>query len=191
VIDHSFQMLAGHEEADVLLSINLGGVTLDSPDFPDQIVVLQERYGISPSRICFEVTESVAINHLTRAVESMRMLRELGYRFALDDFGSGVASFGYLQQLPVDFVKLDGRFVKHLLDDPANGIIVASLAKLARQRGIICIAEWVETAETLDELRAHGVDVVQGFHLHQPEPLEDSLAQSAHHIATTTTPRTP
>lgn len=189
VIEHSFQMLAEHKEADVLLSINLGGLTLDSPDFPDQIVVLQEHYGISPSRICFEVTESVAINHLTRAVESMRMLRELGYRFALDDFGSGVASFGYLQQLPVDFVKLDGRFVKHLLDDPANGIIVESLAKLARQRGIVCIAEWVESAATLDELRTHGVEVVQGYHLHRPEPLKDLLVQDAETRITTTPPR--
>jgi EAL domain-containing protein (putative c-di-GMP-specific phosphodiesterase class I) len=121
--------------------------------------------------VCFEVTENVALEHLTRAVETMHKLSEDGYRFALDDFGSGVASFGYLQKLPVQYVKIDGQFVQNFAEDPVNPLVVRTLSELARMRNIQCIAECVENETTKNQLAKLGVDLGQGFFLHRPEPL--------------------
>jgi diguanylate cyclase (GGDEF)-like protein/PAS domain S-box-containing protein len=169
VIEQACQHLWAQPNARLVLSINLTGATLDDPGFYDFVLGLQSHYGVDPKQICFEITETVAINRLTRAVETMRKLAEHGYRFALDDFGSGVASFGYLAQLPVQYVKVDGRFVQGLSADPANAIIVETLAKLAHMRGISCIAEWVESGAVIDQLKRVGVEFAQGYFLHRPE----------------------
>lgn len=177
VVEQAFRFLRrqDQESSDLHLSINLTGTTLDDESFFGFVKDLQERYGVDPRRIVFEVTESVAINRLTRAVDYMQRMGTLGYRFALDDFGAGVASFGYLQELPVDFVKLDGRFVRDLARNPASEVIIDALARLAHYRGIECIAEWVEDAESLDMLQRLGVELAQGFYLHRPQPLEQLL----------------
>jgi EAL domain-containing protein (putative c-di-GMP-specific phosphodiesterase class I) len=101
----------------------------------------------------------------------MHKLSEDGYRFALDDFGSGVASFGYLQKLPVQYVKIDGQFVQNFAEDPVNPLVVRTLSELARMRNIQCIAECVENETTKNQLAKLGVDLGQGFFLHRPEPL--------------------
>jgi EAL domain-containing protein (putative c-di-GMP-specific phosphodiesterase class I) len=117
------------------------------------------------------VTEGVVIHRLRQAVQAMRDLRARGFDLALDDFGAGVASFAYLQELPVTYVKIDGRIVQQLRSDPASEVIIGSLVKLARLREIECIAEWVEDAETIDRLRALGVRYAQGFFIDSPSPL--------------------
>jgi EAL domain-containing protein (putative c-di-GMP-specific phosphodiesterase class I) len=170
VMEQSFRYLAATVRP-MRLSINLSGLTLNEPRFFDDVVALQERYGIDSADICFEVTESVAIERLTRAVAMMNRLVEAGFSFSLDDFGNGVASFGYLQELPVDFVKIDGRFIRDIQDDPANAVIVESLVKLADVKHIGCIGEWIETREVLEQVKALGVGYGQGYYLHLPEPL--------------------
>lgn len=154
------------------LSVNVSGATLDTPGFTETIAALPSRYGFAASQMCLEVTESVAIDRLTRAVAGMQELREQGFGIALDDFGSGVASFGYLRELPVSLVKLDGRFVRDIGRDPAAELVIESLVRVAALRGIHCVAEWVEARNVLERLRALGVRYAQGHLLHRPQPLE-------------------
>ncbi|MFI4967570.1 MAG: EAL domain-containing protein [Gammaproteobacteria bacterium] len=171
VLEQSFKFLSDKAGFGIRLSINLDPRTLDGPDFYRQVLEHKARHNVPAESVCFEVTENVALEHLTRAVDTMHKLTETGFRFALDDFGSGVASFGYLQQLPVQYVKIDGRFVQNYADDPVNPLVVRTLAELARMRNIQCIAECVENEPTRRELAKLGVDYGQGFFLHKPEPL--------------------
>lgn len=158
--------------------INLSGVTLGSAAFPDFVERMLAAYPrIDPSRICFEVTETAAISCLRRTAAAMETLSARGFRFALDDFGSGMASFAYLQQLPVQFVKIDGAFVKAVHDNAASAIIVESVARLARCMNIATIAESIESRELLQSLRPLGIDFGQGYALHRPEPLEAAVGR--------------
>ena len=171
VLDQSFKFLSDKAQHGIRLSINLDTRTLDNPDFHKQVLEHKARYKVPAASVCFEVLENVALEHLTSAVETMHRLSEVGFRFALDDFGSGVASFGYLQELPVHYVKIDGRFVQNFSADPANPLIIRTLTDLARMRNIQCIAECVENEPTMLELAKLNVDFGQGFFLHTPEPL--------------------
>ncbi len=171
VLDQSFRFLAKKSGYGIRLSINLDPRTLDGPDFHRQVLEHKARYQVPAECVCFEVTENVALENLTRAVDTMHKLTADGFRFALDDFGTGVSSFGYLQQLPVQYVKIDGRFVQGYAEDPVNPLVVRTLSELARMRKIQCIAECVENESTKNALAKLGVDFGQGFFLHKPEPL--------------------
>lgn len=158
-----------------LLSINLSGTTLDDATFHEFVVGLRDKYQIELGQLCFEITEKATIGRLTGARDTMLKLSALGLKFALDDFGSGVASFGYLEELPVHYVKIDGRFVKELDTHAHNPIIVEALARIAKLRNLVCVAEWVETAEVSERLLALGIEWAQGFYLHRPEPMHNLL----------------
>ncbi|MBW3567242.1 MAG: EAL domain-containing protein [Proteobacteria bacterium] len=172
VLEHAAGYLGAHPDSSLSLSVNISGATLDTPGIVEMIATLPLRYGFASNRLCLEVTESVAIDNLTRAVAGMQQLRDQGFAIALDDFGSGVASFGYLRELPVSLVKLDGRFVRDIGHDPAAELVIDSLVRVAALRGIRCVAEWVEEAHALERLRELGVHYAQGYFLHRPQPLE-------------------
>lgn len=182
VMTECFRTIAARPSDDFRLSINLAPATLDRPRFLESVEHLSSEFGVDPARICFEVTEKIAIRDMEGAVKTLRRLSDLGFQFALDDFGSGVASFGYLSQLPVDYVKIDGQFVRSLQDDRASWIIVSALKELAALRGIQCVAEWVESAATMDALDRIGVEYAQGYHVHVPEALEPLLTAAYGHI---------
>ncbi|HWW60309.1 MAG TPA: bifunctional diguanylate cyclase/phosphodiesterase, partial [Thermoanaerobaculia bacterium] len=171
VIEQTCRHLAATGDRALKLSVNVSGSTLNDPRFYGDVVAIQEKYGIDPRQLCLEVTEGVMIHRLRQAVDAMRALRARGFELALDDFGAGVASFAYLQELPVTYVKIDGRIVQDLPNDPASEVIVGSLVRLAGLRDIECIAEWVENEETIERLRALGVRYAQGYFLDMPEPL--------------------
>jgi diguanylate cyclase (GGDEF)-like protein len=173
VIEHACEHLASLGDPELKLSVNVSGSTLNARAFFDTVVALPKKYGIEPRQLCLEVTEGVMIHRLRQAVEAMKDLRARGFDLALDDFGAGVASFAYLHELPVTYVKIDGRIVRDLLTDPASEVIIGSLVKLARLRGIDCVAEWVESAEVLTRLRTLGVRYAQGYFLDEPSPLTD------------------
>lgn len=154
-----------------LVNINLSGQSLGQPGFMDDLVKQLARTGVDPRRICLEITETAVIRNLSHARLFMRALRGRGCRFALDDFGSGLSSFGYLRKLPVDYVKIDGQFVRNMVRDSVDRSMVESIHNVAQVMGLRTIAEFVEDDATLRALRALGVTYGQGFGLHRPEPV--------------------
>jgi diguanylate cyclase (GGDEF)-like protein len=153
--------------------INLSGITLSAQGFLGFIEGALAAYpAVRSSRICFEVTETAALSNIHRTAEAMRRLIDMGFRFALDDFGSGMASFTYLRHLPVQFVKIDGEFIRAVHSQPANAIIVEAIARVAHTMDMRTIAESVEDEEMIPHLRSLGLDYAQGFALHHPEPIE-------------------
>ncbi|HEV2212757.1 MAG TPA: EAL domain-containing protein, partial [Gammaproteobacteria bacterium] len=172
VCGEAAKMLARTGALGLRLSVNVSAATLESEGFTAYLAALPAGHGFAAERMVLEITEAVAVQNLTRAVASLTALRSQGFGIALDDFGAGVASFGYLSELPVTLVKLDGRFVRDLAKDPAAEVVIGALAKLAKLRGIPCIAEWVEDKALLPRLAALGVDYAQGYAIHRPEPLE-------------------
>ncbi|MCZ6576341.1 MAG: EAL domain-containing protein, partial [Gammaproteobacteria bacterium] len=124
---------------------------------------------LSEAKICFEITETAAIANLENATKFMKTLKERGCRFALDDFGSGLSSFAYLRNLPVDFLKIDGVFVKDIVDDPIALAMVKSINEIGQVMGKKTIAEFVENEPILEKLREIGVDYAQGYGVGRPQ----------------------
>lgn len=151
------------------VAINLSGATLNDPSFAQFIREELTILAVPTQLVCFEITETTAISSLDKAVEFMQEMSQLGFRFALDDFGSGVSSFGYLKQLPVNYLKLDGSFVKDMVIDPIDHAIVEAVTQIGHVMKLKTIAEWVENEATLLALKAIGVDFAQGFGISKPE----------------------
>ena len=151
-------------------SINLSGASLGEDDFLDFVRSQFETFGVPPAAVCFEITETAAIASFARATHFIQELKRLGCGFALDDFGSGFSSFGYLKHLPVDYLKIDGVFVRDIAGDPVDRAMVEAINKVGQIMGIATIAESVETDETLAILQAIGVDYAQGFRISRPKP---------------------
>jgi diguanylate cyclase (GGDEF)-like protein/PAS domain S-box-containing protein len=150
-------------------AINLSGASIEDEGLADFILDTIAEYSIPAKRICLEITETVAVRNLLRVVGVMERLRAAGCRIALDDFGAGMSSFGYLKNLPVDVIKIDGSFVRDLGSDPMSRAIVNAVAQIGHQRGLKVVAEWVDSEHTLVVLRELGVDYGQGFVLHRPQ----------------------
>ena len=154
-----------------MCSINLSGHSVGDSKFLQFVLDAVNASGVSPEKICFEITETVAVVNLTLATHFIRTLKNIGCRFALDDFGSGMSSFLYLKNLPVDFLKIDGGFVKDIVDDPMGFALVKSINDIGHVMGMRTIAEFVENEEVLFKLKGMGVDYVQGYHVGKPEIL--------------------
>ena len=137
----------------------------------EEIKGLIDASGVAADRLCFEVTESAAIANLSAALRLMEGLREIGCQFALDDFGTGMSSLTYLRQLPIDYVKIDGKFVRDILDDAVDYAIVQAVYDVTKQLGIRTVAEHVEAQPVLDCLYDIGIDYAQGYHTGRPAPL--------------------
>jgi EAL domain-containing protein (putative c-di-GMP-specific phosphodiesterase class I) len=131
-------------------------------------------------KLCFEITESESINNIDSSIEFIEKMREIGIRFSLDDFGTGVSSFHYLKKLPVDYIKIDGLFVENMNKDPVDFATVRSIQDVAKLLGKQTIAEFVEDAEVEGQLRDLGVDFMQGFLRHRPMPLENVFSVPGH-----------
>ena len=168
VIRTAFRLLADRRaagDASALsgtYAINLSGASIGDDQFLDYVRESFARFRIPHRAICFEITETTAVTSLSKAAEFIGAMREPGCRFALDDFGVGVSSFTYLKQLPVDYIKIDGSFVRNMLHDPVDAAMVEAIHRIGRVMGKQTIAESVETAATLEALRSVGVDFAQG-----------------------------
>ncbi|MHB1677910.1 MAG: EAL domain-containing protein [Sulfuriferula sp.] len=152
-------------------SINLSGATLGDETVLQFIQEVGKQFAIDYREICFEITETVAIINLSKATAFIKDLKKLGCRFSLDDFGSGLSSFGYLKNLPVDFIKIDGSFVKDMASDPIDRAMVEAINQIGHVMHIQTIAEWVENKATLVLLREIGIDYAQGYHIGKPVPV--------------------
>jgi diguanylate cyclase (GGDEF)-like protein/PAS domain S-box-containing protein len=177
VIETAFRWLVS--EADerarlAMCSINLSGQSLGDDKFLPFVIDQFHRSGLDATKICFEITETAAIANFSQANRFIQALKELGCKFALDDFGTGLSSFGYLKHFPVDFLKIDGSFVKGLLHDPIDREMVRSINEIGHLTGKKTIAEWAENAEIIELLRSLGVDYAQGYGVAQPQRIERS-----------------
>jgi diguanylate cyclase (GGDEF)-like protein/PAS domain S-box-containing protein len=175
---HEFSSHAHNADASIapMFSINLSGQSLCDDNFLDFVTGLFDYYHIDPQRICFEITETAAIANLARAKTFIQTLKAMGCKFALDDFGSGLSSFGYLKSLPVDYLKIAGNFVQDILRDPVDHAMVDAINQIGHIMGLITIAESVESAEILQKIRESGIDYGQGYWIGEPRPFADVLA---------------
>ncbi|AOU99068.1 hypothetical protein BI364_14965 [Acidihalobacter yilgarnensis] len=155
-------------------SINLSGQSLGDASLADFIIERIEATGVNPASLCFEITETAAITNLSHARLFIHTLKARGVRFSLDDFGSGMSSFAYLKDLPVDYIKIDGCFIRDLLDDNLDHAIVTSICDIGRVLGIKTVAEYVETESVIERLREIGIDYAQGFWIGKPQPIPDA-----------------
>jgi EAL domain-containing protein (putative c-di-GMP-specific phosphodiesterase class I) len=165
-------MLENCEECSMpLCCVNLSGASLNDEYFPVFLRDQLSLYQIPPQSLCFEITETVAINNLEKVSALITELKALGFRFSLDDFGSGMSSFSYLKSLPVDFLKIDGSLVKNMDHDKTDFCMVEAINKIAQEMGIKTIAEFVGNHGVIEKLQSIGVDFAQGYSIHQPEHL--------------------
>lgn len=155
-------------------SVNISGTSLSSDGFVDFIRDQAARHEIVPESFCFEITETAAIANIERASNFLWGLRMDGFHFALDDFGIGMSSFSYLKGLPVDYVKIDGEFIKNILDEKVSLAMTEAITKVVGVMGIQVVAEYVESIAILDKLREIGVDYAQGYGVSKPIMLEGS-----------------
>lgn len=175
VVQHVFEFLHTSKLGYYTLGtyfVNLSGSTLSDPAFFDDIKRLQKEFRVHPQRICFEITETAAIDNLVDAVEFIEEIREQGFKFALDDFGVGLSSFSYLKTIPVDFLKIDGSFVLNMIDNSIDRGIVSSCNQIAKAAGLETIAEFVENEAIRAALAQIGVDFAQGYGIAKPAPLD-------------------
>ena len=160
---------------DISITLNLSGQSLTDKNLAEFVHEQLQRSGVAPEKICFELTETAAISNLDNADYFIRSAKKLGCKFALDDFGSGLSSFAYIKHFPVDYLKIDGSFVRDIIHDPTDKVMVSAINQMAHVLGMKTIAEFVENDEILRELQVIGVDMVQGFGIGRPEPFVSRL----------------
>ncbi len=179
VIRSAFRWLvseADERERLALCSINLSGQSLGDEKFLPFVVDQFQMSGIDATKICFEITETAAIASYSQANRFINALKELGCKFALDDFGTGLSSFGYLKHFPVDFLKIDGSFVKEILHDPIDREMVRSINEIGHLTGKQTIAEFAENEEIITMLRGMGIDYAQGYGVSEPKRVTRAVA---------------
>ncbi len=175
VISNSLKLLGAQcsSDCDWVCTINLSGQSLCDDTFLSFVTRQVELSGVNADRLCFEITETAAVANLAKASHFIKVLKEMGCRFALDDFGSGLSSFAYLKNLKVDYLKIDGSFVKDMMTDPIDHALVEAINQIGHVIGIQTIAEFVENADILEAVRRLGVDYAQGYGVAKPLPLEE------------------
>jgi diguanylate cyclase (GGDEF)-like protein/PAS domain S-box-containing protein len=186
VIENIFDLLLEHPELSNQLdfiSINLSGQSLADEDFHVFIIKKIMDTMVPPEKICFEITETAAISNLNIANQFILKMKVLGCLFALDDFGSGLSSFAYLKNLPVDYLKIDGMFVKDIFDDPIDHAMVKSINEIGHVMGMKTIAEFVESDEIKGMLREIGVNYAQGYGIGRPKPLDELFFGNSNNIS--------
>jgi len=174
VVSNTLQFFKIINNQDIgVIAINLSAQSLSDDGFLDFITSEINKNNINPNQLCFEITETSAIINLSRAMDFISALKNIGCKFALDDFGSGLSSFAYLKNLPVDYLKIDGGFIRDILDDPMDLAFVESINQIGHVMGIKTIAEFVENDQIFSLLKKIGIDYAQGYGLSQPLPLSD------------------
>jgi PAS domain S-box-containing protein len=171
VIERAMQLAA--ERTDLCLQINLSGRSMGDPRLIVEVEALIERYAVNPEQLTFEITETALIGNLSEARHFADRIRDLGCQLALDDFGSGYASFRYLRLFPIDLVKIDGEYVVDLVRNPEDQVLVRALVQVCQAYGIHTVAEYVQDEATMRMLREFGVDFVQGYLIGRPSPVEE------------------
>lgn len=177
VIASVIAIIRAHPASRTIYSVNVSGQSLGDASLNEQIVDRIRASGINPALLCFEITETAAIGNMENAKRFMNALKTMGCSIALDDFGSGLSSFGYLKNLPIDYIKIDGVFVKQISEDPTSYVMVNAIHGVAQSLGLRTIAEYVGSEDTVQKLKEIGVDFGQGFHFDEPAPLTAEMIE--------------
>ncbi|MEE9318952.1 MAG: EAL domain-containing protein [Granulosicoccus sp.] len=180
VLEHCLDTLDAFMSSgmELSLSINLSGNTLSDRTALERIVSTVRRSEVPTHLLCFEITESAAISNIDHVMAFMRVLKRLGVRFALDDFGAGMSSFAYIRSLPIDYLKIDGYFIRNIRADNTSRAITAALIGLSQELGLKTVAESVEDKATRRAVSALGIDYVQGFGIERPRDVDEVLAEA-------------
>lgn len=178
VIQQSFAWLQHHYQAVSLMNINISGQSLVDPKFNQNLIELLEQNRHLSNKICFEITETIAIYQMSETVKFLHQIKTYGAQLALDDFGSGFSSFNWLKNLPVDYVKIDGHFIKDVLTDPVDASMVQAIKEISDTIGIQTIAEFVENQAISQWLLETGIDYAQGYYFSQPKPIDQLLTKA-------------
>ncbi len=173
VIKNTLLIMQEEKFKNINFSINLSGQSLGDLTFMKNCITQLEESAVNPERVCFEITETAMIANLSNAIRSVSVLQGLGCKIALDDFGSGLSSFAYLKNLPVDYLKIDGSLIKDLETDPVNVTMVKSIIHIGHSMNLETIAEYVENDAILEILRDLKIDYVQGYGIAKPVPIEE------------------
>ncbi len=170
LVEHAIHVLSEYRQdrGDLRFSINLSANAFETDDLAGFVRSHLEKNGVPPEAVIFEITESLAVRHLSHVEKQIESLRELGCELALDDFGTGYSSFGYLQRLPVDYIKIDGCFVRDLINNPVDQKMVRLIGEIGKEAGMRTIAEYVEGGPTLALLAELGIDMAQGYFIGRP-----------------------
>ncbi|UCC13931.1 MAG: PAS domain S-box protein [Gammaproteobacteria bacterium] len=163
----------GDRDDGYTLAVNFSGTSLNDDKFLDHVLSELERHDLVPGSICFEITETAAISNLQRVAHFMSEVKKRGCEFSLDDFGSGLSSFTYLKNLPVDYLKIDGHFVKNLMSDRIDQTMVAAITTVGNAMGIRTVAEHVDSRRVLETLVSIGVEFAQGYLIAKPAPVSE------------------
>lgn len=170
VVRHTLEWMAGDAAAPQVCAINLSGQSVGDESFMKQLIEDVAASGVEPRRLCFEITETAAVAHFGKTSEFIQRVRALGCRFALDDFGTGMSSFSYLKNLPMDYLKIDGCFIRDMTADPVDAATVRAIGDVGHAMGLLVIAEFVENKPTYDCLSSIGIDYAQGYFHGRPVP---------------------
>jgi len=171
VVQQTLNYLKTNEADHDVYAMNLSGKTLNDQQCLNEIVTEIKKSNVRPNILCFEITETAAIRDLSNAGSFLDLLQDMGCLVALDDFGTGLSSFNYLKQLPVDYLKIDGSFIRDLKPESQDYAFVKAIHAVSQAMGIQTIAEWVETPMVLTYLKDLHIDFAQGYHIARPEPL--------------------
>ncbi|NER00006.1 MAG: EAL domain-containing protein [Cyanothece sp. SIO2G6] len=176
VVENLLEYLRSHSPtANTIYCVNLSGASINDDQFIEFLGHQLQQHDVDPKILCFEITETVAISNLYRAANFILELKKLGCHFALDDFGSGMSSFAYLKHLPVDYLKIDGNFVKDALTDDVLAAMLEAINNIGHLMGLKTIAEYVENQDILDRMKTLGIDYVQGYVIDYPQPLQQDV----------------
>lgn len=178
----AIQLIAAdaHAGRPLVLNVNLSGKSVSDPKLALLIETALDEAGIDPARLIFELTETAAIGSFEQATAFATRLRDRGCQFALDDFGAGFGSFYYLKNFPFDFIKIDGGFIRGLVSNPMDQLVVQAIVSIATGLGKRTVAEFVAEPETVSLLRTIGVDCAQGYYIGEPRPIRDVLGTRHH-----------
>ena len=181
VLEHAIQALAelGSDNPDLRFSVNLASFAFEDQHLASRARALLTKHGVEGNRIVFEITEHLAVRFAVNTDKQVGMLRDLGCRFAIDDFGTGYSSFGYLKRLPVDYLKIDGSFIRNLARDKVDQSMVRMVAEVARAAGIETVAEYVQTQAVFELLVDYGIDYAQGHYVGRAGPTPDRVVPEA------------
>lgn len=174
VVNKIIQWLQDNKERaeGTMFSVNLSGRSIGSSTFHKFLQESLQQSDIETSNLCFEITETSVVENVEKSVEFINSIKQLGVKFSLDDFGTGLSSFSYLKRFPVDYLKIDGEFVRDIINDDTSFVFVRSMAEVGHSLNMKVIAEFVESDTMFDRLREANIDFIQGYHVGRPVPIE-------------------